>query len=135
MNAAVESSKRAFKSWSKTTPLFRQQIMFKFQNLIKENMVTSFSTNLNLNITVKFNCVFVNNRKSLLKTLQPNKARHCRTLKATFFAVYKSSSTCAALRSCKWAQLCPALPKTWTACPTELRWELPLAFVPSTFPL
>lgn len=38
MNAAVESSKRAFKSWSKTTPLFRQQIMFKLQNLIKENM-------------------------------------------------------------------------------------------------
>ncbi len=38
MQAAVDSSKRAFKSWSKTTPLFRQQIMFKFQALIKDNI-------------------------------------------------------------------------------------------------
>jgi malonate-semialdehyde dehydrogenase (acetylating)/methylmalonate-semialdehyde dehydrogenase len=40
MEAAVASSKEAYKSWSKTTPLFRQQIMFRLQNLIKENMVT-----------------------------------------------------------------------------------------------
>ena len=39
MEAAVESNKRAFQSWSKTTPLFRQQIMFKLQALIKDNMV------------------------------------------------------------------------------------------------
>jgi len=38
MQAAVDSSKRAFKSWSKTTPLFRQQIMFKLQALIKDNI-------------------------------------------------------------------------------------------------
>lgn len=38
LQQAVASSKRAFQSWSKTTPLFRQQIMFKFQNLIKDNL-------------------------------------------------------------------------------------------------
>ena len=29
MEAAVESAKNAFKTWSRTTPLARQQIMFK----------------------------------------------------------------------------------------------------------
>uniref|UniRef100_A0A1A9W8R5 Probable methylmalonate-semialdehyde/malonate-semialdehyde dehydrogenase [acylating], mitochondrial n=1 Tax=Glossina brevipalpis TaxID=37001 RepID=A0A1A9W8R5_9MUSC len=38
MQTALESSKRAFKTWSKTSVLSRQQIMFKFQALIKENM-------------------------------------------------------------------------------------------------
>lgn len=39
MEAAVSSAKEAFKSWSKTSPLTRQQIMFKYQNIIKSNMV------------------------------------------------------------------------------------------------
>merc|ERR1712001_41680 len=38
MNAAVSAAKTAFKSWSKTTPLFRQGIMFKYQELIKKHM-------------------------------------------------------------------------------------------------
>ena len=38
MNAAVESAKTAFTSWSQTSPLARQQIMFKYQALIKENL-------------------------------------------------------------------------------------------------
>jgi len=38
MERAVESAKTAFKTWSKTTPLARQQVMFKYQQLIKENM-------------------------------------------------------------------------------------------------
>jgi malonate-semialdehyde dehydrogenase (acetylating)/methylmalonate-semialdehyde dehydrogenase len=38
MEHAVHSSQEAYKSWSKTTPLFRQQIMFKLQALIKDNM-------------------------------------------------------------------------------------------------
>jgi acyl-CoA reductase-like NAD-dependent aldehyde dehydrogenase len=42
MQLALASSKKAFKTWSKTTPLFRQQIMFKFQSLIKDNMVSAF---------------------------------------------------------------------------------------------
>ena len=31
MEAAVESAKNAFKTWSKTTPLARQQIMFRWE--------------------------------------------------------------------------------------------------------
>lgn len=38
MQAAVDSCKRAYKSWSKTTVLTRQQVMFNFQNLIKHNL-------------------------------------------------------------------------------------------------
>ena len=42
MNAAVDSASHAYKSWSKTTPLFRQQIMLKLQALIKSNIVILF---------------------------------------------------------------------------------------------
>ena len=38
METAVQSCAHAYKSWSKTTPLFRQQIMFKLQSLIKDNL-------------------------------------------------------------------------------------------------
>ncbi|XP_061389822.1 probable methylmalonate-semialdehyde/malonate-semialdehyde dehydrogenase [acylating], mitochondrial [Musca vetustissima] len=38
MQHALESNKNAFKSWSKTSILSRQQVMFKLQALIKENM-------------------------------------------------------------------------------------------------
>jgi len=38
MEQAVESCKAAYRTWSKTTPLARQQIMFKYQQLIKENL-------------------------------------------------------------------------------------------------
>ena len=38
MNSAVAAAKRAFKSWSETSVLHRQQIMFKYQQLIKDNM-------------------------------------------------------------------------------------------------
>jgi len=38
MNAAVASSKKAFRSWSETSVLTRQASMFKFQQLIKDNM-------------------------------------------------------------------------------------------------
>jgi len=38
MEQAVESAKAAFSTWSKTTPLARQQIMFRYQQLIKENL-------------------------------------------------------------------------------------------------
>ena len=39
MEAAVESAKRAFQTWSQTTVLTRQQAMFNLQNLIKTNLV------------------------------------------------------------------------------------------------
>lgn len=38
MNAAVASAKEAFKTWSKTSPLHRQGIMFKYQELIKKHL-------------------------------------------------------------------------------------------------
>jgi malonate-semialdehyde dehydrogenase (acetylating)/methylmalonate-semialdehyde dehydrogenase len=38
MEEAVVAAKEAFRSWSKTSILSRQQIMFKFQHIIKDNM-------------------------------------------------------------------------------------------------
>ncbi|CAK9292530.1 unnamed protein product [Gordionus sp. m RMFG-2023] len=38
MKYAVASAQNAFKTWSKTTVMQRQSIMFKFQQLIKENL-------------------------------------------------------------------------------------------------
>ena len=38
MEAAVESAKAAFGSWSKTSAMARQQIMFRYQQLIKTNI-------------------------------------------------------------------------------------------------
>ena len=38
MQDAVDAAKEAFKTWSRTSVLTRQQIMFNFQNLIKSNM-------------------------------------------------------------------------------------------------
>ena len=38
MERAVEAAKAAFPSWSKASPLARQQIMFKYQALIKDNL-------------------------------------------------------------------------------------------------
>ncbi len=38
MEQAVESAKGAFNGWSQTSPLKRQEIMFKYQNLIKANL-------------------------------------------------------------------------------------------------
>jgi len=42
MEHAVESSKAAFKLWSKTSVMRRQQIMFRYQEIIKANMVDLF---------------------------------------------------------------------------------------------
>lgn len=39
MNAAVNAASAAFPAWSETSILARQQVMFKLQQLIKENMV------------------------------------------------------------------------------------------------
>lgn len=38
MEQAVESSKKAYKSWSQTSILTRQQVMFKLQQIIRANM-------------------------------------------------------------------------------------------------
>ena len=39
MNAAVFAATKAFESWSQTSILSRQQILFAYQGLIKSNMV------------------------------------------------------------------------------------------------
>jgi malonate-semialdehyde dehydrogenase (acetylating) / methylmalonate-semialdehyde dehydrogenase len=41
MNEAVENAKDTFRTWSKTTILQRQQIMFRYQDLVRKNMVRS----------------------------------------------------------------------------------------------
>ncbi|XKL65157.1 hypothetical protein PGB90_005243 [Kerria lacca] len=38
MEDAVSSAKETYKSWCKTSPLHRQKIMFKYQNIIKNNL-------------------------------------------------------------------------------------------------
>jgi len=38
MERAAESAASAFPEWSKTSPLKRQEIMFKYQGFIKDNM-------------------------------------------------------------------------------------------------
>lgn len=38
MENAVESSKQAYKTWSQTSVLTRQQVMFKLQQIIRANM-------------------------------------------------------------------------------------------------
>jgi malonate-semialdehyde dehydrogenase (acetylating) / methylmalonate-semialdehyde dehydrogenase len=38
MQAAVDSSKRAFKTWSQTSILTRQQVMLKLQAIMRANM-------------------------------------------------------------------------------------------------
>ena len=40
MEAATTAASEAFKTWSKTSVLTRQQVMFKYQDLIKQNMVS-----------------------------------------------------------------------------------------------
>ncbi|XP_030022562.2 probable methylmalonate-semialdehyde dehydrogenase [acylating], mitochondrial [Manduca sexta] len=37
LNAALEAAKRAYKSWSQTTVMTRQQLMFKFARILREN--------------------------------------------------------------------------------------------------
>lgn len=38
MNAAVASASEAYKTWSKTSVMYRQGIMFKYQELIKKHL-------------------------------------------------------------------------------------------------
>ena len=40
MKAAADAASEAFKTWSQSSVMTRQQLMFKFQQLIKDNMVS-----------------------------------------------------------------------------------------------
>lgn len=39
MENAVEAAKAAYKTWSKTSILTRQQVMLRYQHIIRNNMV------------------------------------------------------------------------------------------------
>ncbi|KAI8479461.1 Methylmalonate-semialdehyde dehydrogenase [acylating] mitochondrial [Branchiostoma belcheri] len=70
MQAAVDAAKAAFPSWSETTILTRQQVMFKFQQLIKENM-----SELAKNITTEQGKTLVDAEGDVLRGLQV--VEHC----------------------------------------------------------
>ncbi|CAL8090071.1 unnamed protein product [Orchesella dallaii] len=70
MEDAVASAKDAFKSWSKTSILTRQQIMFKYQNIIKANM-----KELAKNITHEQGKTLVDAEGDVLRGLQV--VEHC----------------------------------------------------------
>jgi malonate-semialdehyde dehydrogenase (acetylating)/methylmalonate-semialdehyde dehydrogenase len=40
MQQAVASAKEAFKAWSQSSVLARQQVMFRYQDIIRKNMVS-----------------------------------------------------------------------------------------------
>ncbi|KAK9503096.1 hypothetical protein O3M35_011737 [Rhynocoris fuscipes] len=65
MEDAVASSAEAFKTWSKTSIITRQQIMFKFQNIIKDNM-----EQLAENITLEQGKTLADARGDVLRGLQ-----------------------------------------------------------------
>lgn len=65
MNAAVESSKRAYKTWSQTSVLSRQQVMFKYQQIIRANM-----SELAKNITKEQGKTLVDAEGDVLRGLQ-----------------------------------------------------------------
>ena len=41
MNAAASAAQKAFSTWRETSLMTRQQVMFKLQALIRDNMVSS----------------------------------------------------------------------------------------------
>ncbi|GAB0092758.1 Probable methylmalonate-semialdehyde dehydrogenase [Sergentomyia squamirostris] len=70
MESAVESAKNAFKTWSQTSILTRQQIMFRLQALIKSNM-----GELAKNITKEQGKTLVDAEGDVLRGLQV--VEHC----------------------------------------------------------
>ena len=65
LNEAVQSAREAFKSWRKTTWLHRQQIMFRFVALIRENW-----DRLAASITLEQGKTFADARGDVLRGLQ-----------------------------------------------------------------
>ncbi|XP_063228858.1 probable methylmalonate-semialdehyde/malonate-semialdehyde dehydrogenase [acylating], mitochondrial [Bacillus rossius redtenbacheri] len=70
MEAAVQSAKEAFKSWSRTSVLTRQQLMFRYQDIIKKNMST-----LAENITLEQGKTLADAEGDVLRGLQV--VEHC----------------------------------------------------------
>jgi malonate-semialdehyde dehydrogenase (acetylating) / methylmalonate-semialdehyde dehydrogenase len=56
MEAAVEAAKSAYRTWSKTSILTRQQVMFRYQHIIRNNMVNYLRYFLHHYITI-YHCL------------------------------------------------------------------------------
>lgn len=65
MRAVVASAEKAFKSWKNTTVLHRQQIMFRFVNLVRENW-----DRLAASITLEQGKTFADAKGDVLRGLQ-----------------------------------------------------------------
>ncbi|UKZ55023.1 hypothetical protein TrVGV298_008839 [Trichoderma virens] len=65
MKAVIESSQKAFQSWKNTTVLFRQQIMFRYVQLIKDNW-----DRLAASITLEQGKTFADAKGDVLRGLQ-----------------------------------------------------------------
>ncbi|KAF2836563.1 Methylmalonate-semialdehyde dehydrogenase [Patellaria atrata CBS 101060] len=65
MKAAVDSAEKAFKSWRQTSILHRQQLMFKFVSLIRENW-----DRLAASITIEQGKTFADAKGDVLRGLQ-----------------------------------------------------------------
>lgn len=70
MEAAVASAKAAYKSWSRTSIMSRQQILFKFQEIIRKNM-----KELAANITLEQGKTLADAEGDVLRGLQV--VEHC----------------------------------------------------------
>jgi malonate-semialdehyde dehydrogenase (acetylating)/methylmalonate-semialdehyde dehydrogenase len=77
MEAAVASCKNAYKTWSKTTILTRQQMLFKLQQLVKENM-----DKIAAKITLEQGKTFEDARGDVMRGLQV--VEHCCSLTTAF---------------------------------------------------
>lgn len=72
MQAAVDSSKRAFKTWSQTSILTRQQVMLRLQQIIRANM-----SDLAKNITKEQGKTLVDAEGDVLRGLRKFFSFHC----------------------------------------------------------
>lgn len=79
MENAVEAAKAAFKTWSKTSILTRQQVMFRYQHIIRNNMVLNLAHSPVIIVTLGHAC-----RKSWPKALPLSKAKLWLMLKEMF---------------------------------------------------
>lgn len=111
MLAAVESSKAAFKTWSQTSILTRQQVMFRLAQIIRSNMKL-----LAENITKEQGKTLIDAEGDVLRGLRmyDSNVMNVQTVLKICLLLQRSSSTCAALRAFKWVKWFRILQKIWT---------------------
>lgn len=111
MLAAVESSKAAFKTWSQTSILTRQQVMFRLAQIIRSNMKL-----LAENITKEQGKTLIDAEGDVLRGLRmyDSNVMNVHTVLKICLLLQRSSSTCAALRAFKWVKWFQILQRIWT---------------------